>query len=499
MTFTSNSHSPSTSATPTAPAAGSRPVIETRSIDYVPLAERHGKVWHLFPVWFAGDAHLATVATGAIGVALGGNLIWTAIAVVLGSAFGTFFMAFHSTQGPQLGLPQMVQSRPQFGYVGALLVWITALVTYIGYTAFNQILVGRTMEHLAGVPNPVSYIGYAVVGIVLAVVGYDFIHRASRWLTYLMFVALIVFSVGILVVNPFSPEQLDLGTFALAPFLVQFFTAAVYQLSWSIYVSDYSRYLPPTVGVRSSFWWTYLGATIGGAWMMLVGTVAAGLFPKLALVESVISAGDEIFHGFGMTLLLVSVVPLITIGTLNFYGGSLTLLSSMDSVRQIRPTVAKRVVTLVVIGLLSTAIAFGSDETFLHQFEHFLVVLGYLFTPWTAINLVDFYVVRRGHYSIREIFNPRGIYGRWSWRGLVSYVVGFGSMMPFAVVGDSVGPVAKWLGGLDITMLVGLVVSAGLYWLVCRSLDLTTERAVVATADEGLDPDLPAAPSGHVG
>ena len=49
-------------------------LIETRSIDYVPLAERHGKVWHLWPVWFSGDAHLATVATGVVGIALGGNL-----------------------------------------------------------------------------------------------------------------------------------------------------------------------------------------------------------------------------------------------------------------------------------------------------------------------------------------------------------------------------------------------------------------------------------------
>ena len=94
--------------------------IEQHSIDYVPIAERHGKVWHLWPVWFSGDAHLATVATGVVGVALGGNFAWMAIAVVLGCAFGTFFMAFHSTQGPQLGLPQMIQSRPQFGYVGAL-------------------------------------------------------------------------------------------------------------------------------------------------------------------------------------------------------------------------------------------------------------------------------------------------------------------------------------------------------------------------------------------
>jgi purine-cytosine permease-like protein len=85
-------------------------LIETRSIDYVPLAERHGKVWHLWPVWFSGDAHLATLAVGAVGISLGGNLLWTAVAVILGCLLGTFFMAFHSTQGPQLGLPQMIQS-----------------------------------------------------------------------------------------------------------------------------------------------------------------------------------------------------------------------------------------------------------------------------------------------------------------------------------------------------------------------------------------------------
>ena len=95
------------------------PLIEKRSIDYVPCAERHGKVWHLWPVWFAGDANLATLAVGVLGITLGGNLLWTTVAVVLGCALGTFFMAFHSTQGPQLGLPQMIQSRPQFGYVGA--------------------------------------------------------------------------------------------------------------------------------------------------------------------------------------------------------------------------------------------------------------------------------------------------------------------------------------------------------------------------------------------
>ncbi|MFI9029153.1 hypothetical protein [Streptomyces sp. NPDC053560] len=43
------------------------------------------------------------------------------------------------------------------------------------------------------------------------------------------------------------------------------------------------------------------------------------------------------------------------------------------------------------------------------------------------------------------------------------------------------------VGGADITMLIGLPVSAGVYLLACRGLDLTAERAAVAAADAGLE------------
>ncbi len=168
-------------------------LIEKRSIDYIPIAERHGKVWHLWPVWFSGDAHLATVATGVVGVALGGNLIWMSIAVILGSALGTFFMAFHSTQGPQLGLPQMIQSRPQFGYVGALLVWGVALIAFIGFNAFNQNLAGQTMHTLYGFEETPTQVIFAVLALSLAILGYDLIHIAQRWHAYLLIAALFIF------------------------------------------------------------------------------------------------------------------------------------------------------------------------------------------------------------------------------------------------------------------------------------------------------------------
>ena len=335
-------------------------LIEKRSIDYVPIAERHGKVWHLWPVWFSGDAHLATVATGVVGIALGGNLVWMAVAVILGSALGTFFMAFHSTQGPQLGLPQMIQSRPQFGYVGALLVWGVALFAYIGFNAFNQILAAQTLHSLYGVPTAPAVLIFALLAVSLAIAGYDLIHLAQRWIAYVLIVALLVFSVAVLSKAPLPAAQLAWGDFRAVPFLAQLFAAASYQVAWSIYVSDYSRYLPRDVGVSASFWWTYLGAFVGGSWTMLVGTVAAALHPKLEFATAVGAAADAAIPGFGKPLLLCSLLGLLTITTLNFYGASLTLLSVADSLKPSRLTLGKRVLTLLISTLAASGIALAS-------------------------------------------------------------------------------------------------------------------------------------------
>jgi nucleobase:cation symporter-1, NCS1 family len=475
--------------------------IEKRSIDYVPLAERHGKVWHLWPVWFAGDANLATLAVGVLGITLGGNLLCTALAVVLGCAVGTFFMAFHSTQGPQLGLPQMIQSRPQFGYRGALLVWAVALIAYIGYNAFNQLLAVQALHQLSpAIPaaSPLCIILFAIAALGVAAIGYDSIHLAQRAIAYLMIVILSVFSVGACLQLNFPAAQWDPHGFRAVPFIAQLFAAASYQLSWSIYVSDYSRYLPRDVSVRSSFWWTYMGAFIGGTWMMLVGTVAAATDPSLDVAAAMQRAADSIVPGLGAVLLIGSLLGLVTISALNFYGASLTLLSVADTIRPLTSSVGKRMATLLVTALLATAIALRSSSDFVTRFGDLLAVLLYLFTPWTAINLVDFYLVRRGQYSIREIFNADGMYGRWNWRGLSAYALGFGVMIPFFSTGMYTGPVARALGGADLAMLIGLPVAGFAYYLACRNLDIDRDRSRAAAADVGLEPLDDPPPAAHV-
>ena len=65
-----------------------------------------------------------------------------------------------------------------------------------------------------------------------------------------------------------------------------------------------------------------------------------------------------------------------------------------------------------------------------------LTLMLYLLVPWTALNLVDFFFVRHGHYAITDIFHPSGVYRRWGWRGLTAYAVGFACEIPFMVSAD---------------------------------------------------------------
>ena len=467
-----------------------RPLLEVHSIDYVPRAERHGKVRDLWPVWFSGDANLATLAVGVIGISLGGTMLWTALAVIGGCALGTFFMAFHSTQGPQLGLPQLIQSRPQFGYMGALLVWVVAMVAYIGYNAFNGVLAAQAVHQLSGkhrASDTTIILWFCFFALWMAAVGYDWIHRLQRVFAYLMLALLGLFTVGALFFIPVPAALLAFGEFKAIPFLVAFFAAAAYQLSWSIYVSDYSRYLPPDVGVTASFIWTYVGAFIGGVWMMLVGTFAAAINPHADVAGAMQRAADVIAPGFGWLLLAGALLGLVSISALNFYGASLTLLSVADCFKPQRAGARGRMVTLAIAAVVSISMALAASKDFVNRFADLLAVLLYLFTPWTAINLVDFYWVRKSHYSVREIFNPHGIYGRWSWRGLLAYGCGFAAMIPFFSTGLYRGPVARALGGADLAMLVGLPVSSLVYLWACRSLDIKAEWAAAEIADRGLD------------
>ena len=461
--------------------------VEVRSIDYVPLNERHGKVWSQGPLWFMSNAQIATLAVGTFSITGGGNLLWSLIAIIAGALFGTFFMAFHSAQGPQLGLPQMIQSRPQFGYMGALLVWAFAYMQYAGFNIFNTILAGDALHTTIHGASKAWIVAATVLAAVVALVGYDLIHGVERWLTLGFLVIFGVLTIAVFTLG-YPAGSFDLSGFKWTPFLIQFGAVAGYQISWAIYVSDYSRYLPPNVTVRKTFFWTYWGSALGAIWLMCLGAaLAAWAGAKFDTIASLNSAGDHVFSGFGAIALVFSTLGLISVTALNMYGGSLTLISAIDSFSKVRPTATVRIVTIAATAVLSLVPALLIGAHFLTNFEDFLLLVLYLFIPWTAVNLVDYYIVRRGHYAIAEIFNPRGLYGRGGWRGIAAYLLGFAAMLPFLSTSKYTGFVANDLKGADISMFVGLPVAGILYYVFAKSIDVDAETAIAKTEQAELE------------
>jgi nucleobase:cation symporter-1, NCS1 family len=181
---------------------------------------------------------------------------------------------------------------------------------------------------------------------------------------------------------------------------------------------------------------------------------------------------------------------LVTVITVNVYAASLELITMVDSFKAVRPTRRLRIASCSVIAAAGLLGAVLSSGEFLANFSSFLVVLLYLLVPWTSVNLVDYYFVRRGHYAIREIFVPGGgVYGNWGWRGLGAYAVGIVAMIPFVVTVWYTGPVAAALGDVDIALFVGLFASAIAYLLMARSLDLAGElaKAEADSRDHGIE------------
>jgi purine-cytosine permease-like protein len=216
--------------------------------------------------------------------------------------------------------------------------------------------------------------------------------------------------------------------------------------------------------------------------MLLGSCIAAAAGKNFDTITSIKATADGLFPGFGAIALVIAAIGLISVTALNMYGGSLTLISSVDSLRRIRPTLTLRIATIGVTALISLVGANLASENFLANFSNFLLLVLYFFIPWTAVNLTDYFIVRKGHYAIAEIFEPNGIYGRWGWAGLTSYLVGFFVMVPFFSAGTLfVGPVAKTMQGADISMFIGLPVAGGLYWLMTRHIDVAAEQRL---ADE---------------
>lgn len=460
--------------------------VETRSIDYVPDDERHGKVGHQGPFWFVGNFQPFTLALGFVGPSLGLSLWWTVVAGLAGIAFGTVFMAFHATQGPVLGLPQMIQSRAQFGYRGVLLPLIGTLFTFVGFNVVDVVIIKSGLQSIFGW-NPVAVaIVITVVAALLAIYGHDLLHRTFRVLFWVSLPLWLVLTFGVLFGGA-TGTATTTGGFSLVAFLVQFSVAASYNITYAPYVSDYSRYLPRETKPSAIIASVFVGAAASPAWLIPLGAWMATYLGATDALSGINQTGNQVVPVLGAVLAVVSALVLVATMGLNAYSGMLTVVTAVDSVRSVTPTRRLRVVTIVGLAVLWLAMSLMLTNA-TSALNTTLLIMLYLLAPWTAVNLTDYFFVRRGHYAIADLFTPRGIYGAWSWRGLTAFLAGVVAEIPFVDLPFFVGPAATAMGDVDIAFIVGMVVSGVVYVVLTRTLDVSGELAMIEADPSLADP-----------
>ncbi|WP_087884405.1 purine-cytosine permease family protein [Streptomyces alboflavus] len=444
-------------------------LVERRSIDVVPDAERHGTAFSQFTLWLGANLQITAVVTGALAVVFGGDVVWSIVGLVLGNVLGGAVMALHSAQGPKLGLPQMIQSRAQFGVRGAVVPLLLVILMYVGFFASGSVLAGQATAELTHTDDTTGIVLFAAVTAMMAAVGYRVIHALGRVASVICALAFIYLGIRLL-------DRVDLSAllsdahFDLPMFLLAVSLSASWQLAFGPYVADYSRYLPRTTSGRATFWWTLSGSALGAQWSMTFGVLVAASAGGAFMGDQV-----EYVVGLGGTGLVASflyfVIALgkLTINVLNTYGGFMSMVTSVSGFRgqkELSPRGRSAYIALIMVA--GTAVALLGKDSFLTSFKDFLLFLLTFFTPWSAINLVDYYLISKERYDIPALSDPRGRYGAWRWDALTVYGVGLLAQLPFLVTHFYTGPLVDPLGGADISWMVGLAVPALLYWAVAR-------------------------------
>jgi len=339
----------------------------------------------------------------------------------------------------------------------------------VGFLASNLVLGGEAFATLVpGMSDAPGIAGVGALSVIAAIYGYDLIHAYTRVMTYVSGAVLVLTAAWIVWVHGLPADFLTRNAFNLSGLLGIISTGALWQIAYAPYVSDYSRYMPRDTGVRPAFWASYWGCTLGSFFPMVLGAMVGLAAPKGNLMVGLAT----VTRGIAPLVLIVFTVGVAAANAMNLYCGALSTLTFGQTLFP-RWSPGPRARTAIALALFALSLvgALASKESFLVNYEDFILLLLYVLVPWTAINLVDYYLLRHGEYDVASFYRQDGgIYGRINAAAVTCYALGILVQLPFIASPLYAGPVARAMGGIDLSWVVGLAVtSPAYYWLAKRS------------------------------
>jgi NCS1 nucleoside transporter family len=447
--------------------------MESHSIEPIPEADKTSKPIDQFWIWSGANIAVTNWLIGTLGIVFGLGFWATALTFIVGNLVGSALFAAVAVMGARTGVGQMVLSRAPFGRRGAYLIAIIQLLMCIGWIGVNSVFsvqAALQLLELAGVPDTtltklvVVFLIYAIQ-IVIGAFGYYAITKFER-----VGVPLTMALMAVMTILVLASGRLNLAYQGRLAGLEQFGTMAAifaavgigWGISWTTWASDYSRYVPRSVPPRSVFWANYFGMLITTVWLGVLGAMTATITPEKPgdLVVTI----SQLFGWFSIPAFFIVIYGVTSTNILNVHSGALAALTA--DIRVSRPLAA------LVSGVLGALITFYSLflSDIAQTMDLWMLTLLVWITPWLAIVLVDFYLLRKGEVDVDGLYaSPeRSPYGDVVWPAIVSWALGFGLSYLWANTPKFTGPLAQATGGSDFSWVIAFVVAGGLYYVLRR-------------------------------
>ncbi len=435
--------------------------IENVSHEFIPIEKRNHKASEMFFTWFSASTVSTTVVTGALAILVGLDFLWATISIILGHAIGAIIMALHAAIGPKSGLPQVVQSRAQFGYYGAILPMIIIFIMYIGYGSTNTIVVGQGLQETLGLNLNLMVIVSLIPMVLIAIFGQSILQKSLRVFTILFIFIFVILT--ILLFTNLNSTQLISGEFNLSAFILMTSICVTWQITYGPYVSDHTRFIRPEES-KKTFFYSYAGTFLSSAWLMVLGALSATMVTDGNVMGQIKSMGT-----IGWIIAFSLTIGVLVINSLNIYGAGIILLSIISNFIPFKTTARLRVFASLFIALIMGLIATIGAGNFMANFQMYLVFVLFFIIPWSTITLMDFFILGRTHYHHSEYEKKDGIFKVFNTKTIAVYLITILLQIPFLNTEIYVGPIAKAMNGVDIAWIVGILISATLYYVLIKN------------------------------
>ena len=340
-------------------------------------------------IWFGAGVSIAEILTGTYFAPLGmGKGI---LAIVVGHVIGCALFFFAGLIGGRTGLSAMETVKLSFGKKGGLLFAFLNVLQLVGWTAI-MIYDGALATN--GIFDTGAWVWCLVIGALILVWILIGITNLG-WVNRISMAALFILTLVLCKVIFIDGRPGDASAFGEAmSFGAAVELAVAMPLSWLPLISDYTREAEKPFRATLASTLTY---GLVSCWMYIIGMGAAIYTGEGDIALIMVKAG------LGIAALVILILSTVTTTFLDAWSAGIS--SESLSKKLSGKWVA---VGVTVIGT-AAAMLFPMDDI-----TDFLYLIGSVFAPMIAVQLADFFILRRP-----------GTDSGFDWAGLGVWLAGF--------------------------------------------------------------------------